>query len=197
MSPFTSAQTYAAIKREGLLGALQMNVYEWLVHHGACTDTEIAEGLGIPRDSASPRVRELLALGVIEESGVRGCHITGRPCRITRVSGKMPAAPVKKPSVTDMACEAIRIADWLSRQVTGTVDRPKYVRALAAGNTFSFACRRRHPRPRTSINRTPAHQEKVTMLKYYQAPAYPVVAYVPKARALSFSHQVNGGRWPL
>lgn len=35
------------------------------------------------------------------------------------------------------------------------------------------------------------------MLKYYQAPAYPVVAYVPKARALSFSHQVNGGRWPL
>ena len=131
MSPFTSAQTYAAIKREGLLGALQMNVYEWLVHHGACTDTEIAEGLGIPRDSASPRVRELLALGVIEESGVRGCHITGRPCRITRVSGKMPAAPVKKPSVTAMACEAIRIADWLSRQVTGTVDRPRYVRALA------------------------------------------------------------------
>ena len=88
MSQTTSTEAYELLKSRGILGALQLAVFRAL-ESGALTDHEIAKQIAKPRDTASPRVRELIRLGIVQEVGERECAITGFRCRTVGLTGKV------------------------------------------------------------------------------------------------------------
>lgn len=92
MARETSAEAYRQITASGLLQDLQLATYKACYDHGPMTDHEIALKIGKPRDTASPRVRELIARGVLREVGERKCQVTDRTCRIVDVTANLPSA---------------------------------------------------------------------------------------------------------
>lgn len=66
----TSIASYTELKESGQLGELQESIVQILQQHPEGVSTlEIAESLGIGRDSISPRMPELRKLGVVADVG--------------------------------------------------------------------------------------------------------------------------------
>ena len=87
----TSAECYRQITESGLLRDLQLAVYLAVANAGyALTDSEIAAAIGKPRDTASPRVRELVKREVLAWGETRKCELSGRKCRTVDVTDKLP-----------------------------------------------------------------------------------------------------------
>lgn len=94
----TSAESYARIKAEGLLGRLQWLVYDALYQYGPKTEGEVwmvFEGL-YQRHSIAPRMAELKRMGLVYEVGERPCKLTGKMCLTWDVTDGLPIASERK-----------------------------------------------------------------------------------------------------
>lgn len=58
----------------------QKIIYETLQTRKNFTNTELAEHLGFPINTVTPRVNELRKLGVVRLSEFRKCNVTNRRC---------------------------------------------------------------------------------------------------------------------
>lgn len=75
----TSVQTYHEIEDEGLLGEMQLKVFNALKELGEASDREIAHYLSAEDpNSVRPRRKELSDLDLIMEAGKRHCTVSGR-----------------------------------------------------------------------------------------------------------------------
>ena len=87
-------------------------IYETVYARGAMTDSEIAEELGIPRDSASPRVRDLIAMGALRElPDAATCAVTGRMCRVVDVTADIPVKQPRKQGFIRVPVELLAALD--------------------------------------------------------------------------------------
>lgn len=114
----TSSDTYQQIADSGLLKCLQLAIFNAMREHGSMTDNEIAAKIGKPRDTASPRVRELIKRQVVHVVGERKCTVTGLNCRVVALTGKPPAPGVGKHGKGDTA----RIPRAVLRKVLAGID---------------------------------------------------------------------------
>jgi hypothetical protein len=71
----TSIEAYMAIKESGQLSKCRLEAYEVLFHHGPLTATEVTVRHGV--SNGWKRLSELKRFGVILETGVRPCSVTG------------------------------------------------------------------------------------------------------------------------
>ncbi len=75
----TSLQAYDELVKSHQLGARQLAVWAVIQQHpGGITNLELAQLLGWPINSVTPRVYELRAQGLVGEVGRRACRLTGR-----------------------------------------------------------------------------------------------------------------------
>jgi len=75
----TSIKAYMELRKEGKLGARQMEVLKAFVEHGAATDLEMARKLHYgDANRLRPRRNELVAKGYLEEVGKRKCSVSKR-----------------------------------------------------------------------------------------------------------------------
>jgi len=96
----TQVAAFAQIKDEGLLSKLRFTVYEAIYtlqteNRGVTSgelDRYISERQGGYTRSASPRLSELVDLGVIAEVGERKCSVTRQTVIEYRTTGQLPDA---------------------------------------------------------------------------------------------------------
>ncbi len=81
-----SVESYAAI--QPTLGDKQAQVLDYIKRYGPCTDREVREGLGrlAWADAVSPRITELVALGLVTQAAKRKCQYTGRAVRVVALA---------------------------------------------------------------------------------------------------------------
>lgn len=60
------------------LGERQKVIYNALRSRLNFTNTELADYLGFPINTVTPRVGELRKLGLVRNAGIRKCKVTGR-----------------------------------------------------------------------------------------------------------------------
>ena len=78
----TSLEAYDEMKP--MIGISRRAVYEAIMTGGPVTNSEIARTLGWSINRVTPRVLELRAMGLVEDSGTRPCTVTGRRCHAWR-----------------------------------------------------------------------------------------------------------------
>jgi hypothetical protein len=93
----TSILAFEQIKREGILGAVQLKVYELLFDKGPMTAREVTWHFETTEGSTAittyqPRLRELEALGVVRRVAERACRITARLAYEWDVTKHVPTA---------------------------------------------------------------------------------------------------------
>lgn len=93
------------------------NICAWLATRGrdeAFSSSEIGFAVGMPRDSISPRMRELVDLDLVEVASVGPCSLTGRNVKQFRLTGRPPREPVRKISRADRGASVIArvISEW-------------------------------------------------------------------------------------
>lgn len=83
----TSIESYIDYKK-GKAQTKRAQVYNFIKEHPGCTRREISEWLEpeIMLNSATARVRELIVLGKIVETGEVACTITGKTVKTLAVS---------------------------------------------------------------------------------------------------------------
>lgn len=91
----TSLRAFEEIKREGILGAVQWQVYELVFREGPMTAREITRYFELYERSIAittfqPRLRELEEMGVMRRVGERACHVTGRSAYAWDVTSHVP-----------------------------------------------------------------------------------------------------------
>ena len=94
----TQVEAFTTIKENGLLSQLRFIVYEAIYMLQGETrgvtsgelDRYISERQGGWTRSASPRLSELVALGVIKEAGQRKCSVSGQTVIEYRSTGELP-----------------------------------------------------------------------------------------------------------
>lgn len=91
----TAIDAYDTIKANGLLSKRRWEAYDLVFRHGPLTSGELdrleSEQLGIWTRGASPRLNELVKLGVIAELPPRRCTATGQTVIEYDVTGKIPS----------------------------------------------------------------------------------------------------------
>jgi hypothetical protein len=96
----TSAEAFAKI--QGILGGIQLEVYNIIYEFGPITAREIASKMPLYQiDSIRNRPAELEEMGLIEVVGERICNITGFNAQtwdVTGLADPKPVAPKVKPS---------------------------------------------------------------------------------------------------
>lgn len=100
MTRETSKKTYLQIKREGLLSELRFKVFNSLYQNGPQTTSQLARRTKQPRVSVSPRMIELVRLGVVREFGSAPCPVTGRDAIIWGAVNRLPKKLKKKNKLT-------------------------------------------------------------------------------------------------
>ena len=84
----TSLQAYENVKKE--LGYKQLKVFYYLNEHISATNTEIANGLGLPINTITPRVFELRQKELVVEKEKRKCFITHRQAIAWKINTEEP-----------------------------------------------------------------------------------------------------------
>ncbi len=114
MSRSTSISAYAVINESGLLGELQLAVYNTLVQHGSHTAHEVwnilKEGnpdlMNKKSDGITPRFSELKKKGVVAELPKRKCNVTGMQaiewCAVDGLPIKIAKTKLNKDKIADM-----------------------------------------------------------------------------------------------
>jgi len=100
----TSIDAYNEIKKNGLLGKRQWQVYEIVSEHGPLTMNQMFRKIDEQTNHCNPmnhgsfgtRLSELRNLGVIEEFKEDTCPITGRKVIFWDVTDKLPKKLIKK-----------------------------------------------------------------------------------------------------
>lgn len=81
----TSKEAYQEIKRD--LGRRQQEVLNFIRNHPSVSNLGIAEGLNLPINSVTPRVKELREAGLVEEDSIKPSP-SGRNAIHWRLSAK-------------------------------------------------------------------------------------------------------------
>ena len=74
----TSLQAYIEQKESGAIGRMQEIVLEAFKLNPNSTDMEIVRLLGLSENQVRPRRNELVRKGLIQQTGLRRCTITGK-----------------------------------------------------------------------------------------------------------------------
>lgn len=98
MTRQTSIDCYNQIKAEGLLSKMRFRVYEAIYHLNKCTAGEIFDYIGrsMRHSAVSARLTELRELGVVGETGVRECRVTGRNVIEFDLTDRLPGSLTRK-----------------------------------------------------------------------------------------------------
>lgn len=94
----TSVQAYHAIRDNGLLGKLQLAVYEYLFNHGPLTAKEITVAFQANRHAQSApwkRLSELVRAGLVREVGTVKCRYSDQEVIQWDVTDKIPDKKIK------------------------------------------------------------------------------------------------------
>lgn len=121
----TSIETYHAIKENGLLSRMRFVVYECIYNHQPLTQSEAWSFLKISHgiksgQNITPRFAELKNHGVITESGVRPCKITGRNCIEWQTTNNLPIKFERKTKdqiIKELENEIISLKLQLNKQM--------------------------------------------------------------------------------
>lgn len=132
----TSAEAFAKI--QGVLGGIQLEVYNIIYEHGPITAREIASKMPLYQiDSIRNRPAELEEMGLIEVVGERVCNITGFNAQtwdVTGLADPKPVAPKAKPSKFSKAELEVENAKLKERCVELEAIANDCVKALEANN---------------------------------------------------------------
>jgi hypothetical protein len=90
MARQTSVEVWKKINQQGLLPQMRLDVYNWLYRHGPATRNEVADSIGMVRNDASTRLRELKIQGVVYEVRERPCTVTGHVIIEWDVTANLP-----------------------------------------------------------------------------------------------------------
>jgi hypothetical protein len=90
------------IRETGILGRRREQVYTTLFRIGPATAREVYEVLRVdnpamPQGSVTPRMKEMLRMGVATETGFKVCNYTGRECVAFDVTVKVPTTAYVAP----------------------------------------------------------------------------------------------------
>lgn len=109
----TSLQAYNYLRHSGLLSTRRMEVYEYLYDQGPATASQMAHYMHRDRASTSSRCRELVGMGLVQETGDILCPITGMEVTGYDVTPNMPTqlTKIKKPSYQQLEDENERLRD--------------------------------------------------------------------------------------
>lgn len=107
MTRQTSIDVYRQIESEGLLGRLQLMVYDVLFHRGPLTSGELWKFHfpDLQRQSLTPRLIELERMGAIQIGDKRECKFTGRECIQWDVTSRLPVKPPKEKTKNEIIGE--------------------------------------------------------------------------------------------
>ena len=107
----TSIDCYHQIEAEGLLSKMRLKMLGAILHNAPCTASEAFTELEC-KTNQSGRITELKELGVIYETGMRKCRITGRRVIEWDLTDNLPVTPPKKETAKQQrindALEALR-----------------------------------------------------------------------------------------
>ena len=82
----TSIMSYKELIESDLISSRQATILNGIKWLGVCSDSEIMRFLGAKdRNFVSPRRKELLDSGVIEDVGKRSCLVTGRTVFVWKI----------------------------------------------------------------------------------------------------------------
>lgn len=103
----TSIEVFHQIESEGLLGRLQLLVYETLFHRGPLTSGELWKFHfpELQRQSLTPRLIELERMGALRTGEKRECKFTGRECIVWDVTDRLPVKLPKDKSKNEIITE--------------------------------------------------------------------------------------------
>jgi len=119
----TSRKVYQKIVNDMAPG-LRRKICETLLYGNAnLTSSEIAQRLGCPRDSISPRMKELIDRGLVEERGTRDCTVTGQ----SKITYWLTGQPEQKPTDT-------KVKKPTKKQIEKMFQKIKAVRMDTAGS---------------------------------------------------------------
>ena len=97
----TSFMALREIRSQGLLGRMQLLVYEALVEFGPMTGMELEHRLASPgqvRGSAHKRLPELARMGLVEALPARTCRVTGHLAVDWKALDRLPEQPAPRPT---------------------------------------------------------------------------------------------------
>jgi len=97
----TSYLALREIRERGLVGRVQLEVYELLARRGPLTGREIDAALARPgesRTSYHKRTSELARMGLVAEAGHRPCGVTGHQAVTWRALDRLPERPAARPT---------------------------------------------------------------------------------------------------
>lgn len=109
----TSIDAYNEIREKGLLGPLQLAVYEIVFLKGPITQGEVWHD-HLPsrqRPTVTPRFAELERLGVISSTGERPCRVTGKRARTWEATKNLPEKPPPEEKHLCLLCRGTGVLD--------------------------------------------------------------------------------------
>jgi len=131
MTRNTSLEAYYSIVDRMAPGLRQAICRLLLQHNEPMTTSEIAQGLGKPRDSVSPRMKELINRDLVKECGERPCRVTGTNKITFWMTGHQEAKVSnqnKRPSKAELEAELARVTRELVAAIDGIpISRPHFV----------------------------------------------------------------------
>ena len=98
----TSREIYQKIRKEGLIGKKQIQVYEILFMYGPLTGSEVANWMdefhqkSNVSETVRNRLNELKAMGIVTELPKAPCPVTGNTVYRYDVNSKLPVKPPRK-----------------------------------------------------------------------------------------------------
>jgi hypothetical protein len=126
----TSAICLKQIKDEGLLGAMQLRVFEALLDRGPMTGRELDAFLSSDsRGHAHKRLPELERLGLVRVLPARQCVISGRLSVAWQAVDALPSAPAARPTklerLVDELCATFETSQlaWTGPEVAHLIRR--------------------------------------------------------------------------
>lgn len=139
----TSIDAYYQIRDEGLLSKRRFQVYEVIVNHGPINANQIHQEhlSGLPQRSVTPRLIELMRLGVIAETHTGPCPITGHSSNFYVATEDLPSGkidstgksiPRKELEARMVAYRETLVKIWKDKRT------PDWVREAIRENTKQF-----------------------------------------------------------
>jgi hypothetical protein len=125
MTQNTSINAYNTIKGNGLLGKLQFEVYDVIVHYGPITQGETwsVHFQDRQRHDIGPRFAELEKKGVIARIGERACGYTGVDSYIyvatENLPIKLPKAKTKNQIIEALTDKVARLEQQIQKLLQG------------------------------------------------------------------------------
>ena len=112
----TSIQVYKQIEASGLLAKQELEVLSAFANHGPATARENDVRCGIAEvvlgRSLQPTITRLVSMDVLCEVGKRPCTVTGRTVLVYDMTGRLPRALERAPTLTKKEWREAHTSLW-------------------------------------------------------------------------------------